>query len=320
VDTVSKPCSVSIVIRAFNEEKHIEQLLTGILRQDIRDVEIIVVDSGSTDGTGPILTRFPVKVLSINPEEFSFGRSLNIGCAEARGEYIVIASAHAYPVYANWLDKLLAPFSDPRVAISYGKQRGCSTSKFSERQLFQQWFPEVNHVSRTEPFCNNANAAIRRSLWETTPYDESLTGLEDVSWAKAMQQHGYKVAYVSGAEVIHVHEESFSQIYNRYRREAIALKSLSPNETFSFGEFFKLLVTHIGKDLYESLRASSLGDQWSEILAFRFMQLWGTYKGFRQTTPVSARLKKTFYYPRGFRYVPPGSKSAEDPNRIPYSR
>jgi len=107
----------SIVIRAFNEEQHIGKLLTGILQQTIQDREIILVDSGSTDATPEIAAKFPVKIVQINPAEFTFGRSLNRGVAAAAGEFVVIISAHCYPVYPDWLEQLLAPFEDPQVAV-----------------------------------------------------------------------------------------------------------------------------------------------------------------------------------------------------------
>lgn len=320
MDFVRKPCSVSIVIRAFNEERHIERLLTGILRQDLRDSEIILVDSGSTDETLEIASRYPVKILSISPDEFSFGRSINIGCAEARGEYVVLASAHVYPVYASWLGKLLVPFSDPGVALAYGKQRGCGSTKFSEHQVFRKWFPDEPCVSQSEPFCNNANAVIQRKLWEMNPYDESLTGLEDVAWAQSMIERGYKIAYVPGAEVVHVHEESVRQIYNRYRREAIALKRILPRETFSYMEFLRLLTSNIGSDFYHAWRGGMLFRRAFEIFGFRLMQFCGTYRGFRQEEPVTSELKQTFYYPPDFHCTSPPAEESEEPRRIAYSR
>ncbi|MCZ7627103.1 MAG: glycosyltransferase [Candidatus Methylomirabilis sp.] len=63
----------SLVIRCFNEEAHIGRLLTGIMAQTLKDVEIIVVDSGSTDATLSIASQYPVKILTITPEQFSFG-------------------------------------------------------------------------------------------------------------------------------------------------------------------------------------------------------------------------------------------------------
>ena len=102
----------SIIVRCYNEEEHIGRLLTGIMEQTLRDIEIIIVDSGSTDATLKIASRFPVRIVSIKPEEFSFGRSLNIGCEKAIGDFIVIASAHVYPIYKDWLEKILEPFVD----------------------------------------------------------------------------------------------------------------------------------------------------------------------------------------------------------------
>ncbi|MGB7712111.1 MAG: glycosyltransferase [Microcoleus sp.] len=73
----------SVVIRCYNEEQHIGRLLSGIMEQSVRDVEIILVDSGSTDATVAIASRYPIKLLSIQPQEFSFGRALNLGCQAA---------------------------------------------------------------------------------------------------------------------------------------------------------------------------------------------------------------------------------------------
>ena len=121
----------SIIIRAYNEEKHIGRLLDGISRQTLQDIETILVDSGSTDRTVAIAAGFPVKILHIPPEEFSFGRSLNLAIAEAQHEVIVLASAHVYPVYPDWLERLLEPFAEAKIGLSYGKQRGNTESNFS---------------------------------------------------------------------------------------------------------------------------------------------------------------------------------------------
>ena len=158
----------SIVIRAFNEAKHIERLLLGILQQAVKDIQIILVDSGSTDETTQIASRYPVEIISIQPQEFTFGRSLNFGISHASNPLVVIISAHVYPVYPDWLDRLLEPFNDPSVALTYGKQRGDVSTRFSEHQLFMRLFPDNSSGKQNHPFCNNANAAIRRdALGET---------------------------------------------------------------------------------------------------------------------------------------------------------
>ena len=149
--------SFSIIIRCFNEEEHIGRLLSGILEQTVQPEEIIIVDSGSTDATLSIASRFPVRILSILKENFSFGRSLNIGCRKARSEILVIASAHVYPIYKNWIELLLAPFQNEHVGLVYGKQRAEDVSRFSEQRVFQKWFPDFSVNEQKHPFCNNAN-------------------------------------------------------------------------------------------------------------------------------------------------------------------
>jgi rhamnosyltransferase len=154
----------SLVIRAFNEERSIGRLLEGVRRQTVQDVEIILVDSGSTDATVAIAARYGAKVVHIPPAEFTFGRSLNLGLAATTRSLVALASAHVYPVYPDWLERLLAPFSDSRVALTYGKQRGGENSKFSEHQIFARWFPGESISQQENPFCNNANAALRNRV------------------------------------------------------------------------------------------------------------------------------------------------------------
>ena len=288
---------LSIVIRCFNEGRHIGRLLHGVTQQTLRGVEIVIVDSGSTDGTLAVAKRYPTKIISIRPEDFSFGHSLNVGCQAATGEFLIITSGHVYPVYKDWLEQLITPFEDPKIALVYGKQRGTETTAFSEHQVFAKWFAEESNLHQGHPFCNNANAAIRREVWEKLPYNEDLTGLEDIDWAQRAMQMGFKIAYVANAEVAHVHNESPQQTYNRYRREAIALKRISPEEHFHFGDFLRLFLTNVFSDYVHGLRDDPPKRELMEIVRFRLMQFWGTYRGFAHRTPVTSQLKRTFYYP-----------------------
>jgi len=302
----------SVVVRAYNEETHIARLLLGILQQTVDAVEVILVDSGSTDATLAVASRYPVRILHIDPRAFSFGRSLNLGCAAAGGEFIVVASAHVYPVYADWLERLLEPFADERVAVVYGKQRGDGTTRLSEHRLFTQWFPDVSIPRQATAFCNNANAAIRRSLWRRRPYNEELPALEDVEWATWAQSQDYFVSYQAEAEVVHVHDESPRAVFNRYRREAMALKRIRPQEHFGLSDLVRLLVAHMALDLKDALRRGIARRTWAEILWFRWMQFWGTYRGFATAGPLTGQLKQAFYYPSR-QLPPPGGRRRRRP-------
>ena len=311
-DHKKKPVA-SVVIRCYNEEKHIGRLLHGISQQTISDIEVVIVDSGSTDGTLAIASRFPIKIVTIKPEDFSFGGSLNLGCAAAAADFFIIASAHVYPVYRDWIEQLLFPFQDSSVGITYGKQRGGETTKFAEHQIFERWFPEKSNPDQDQPFCNNANAAIRRGLWNQFLYNEEITGLEDLDWANRIVKAGHRIAYQSEAVVVHLHDEIYSQTYNRYRREAMAFKRIFPNENFFIKDFLKLFVSNTLSDYKHALRNGARSRDIYEIPLFRFMQFFGTYQGFKESGSITSQLKQTFYYPHSniHRPLPPKKRPVE---------
>jgi rhamnosyltransferase len=290
----------SLVVRAFNEEKHIGRLFEGVRHQTVQDVEIILVDSGSTDATAAIAAHYGAKVVHIDPAEFTFGRSLNLGLAAATCELAVIASAHVYPVYPDWLERLLESFNDPKVALAYGKQRGDAHSKFSEHQIFARWYPDQPDPAQKHPFCNNANAVIRRSVWDAHPYDETLTGLEDLAWAIRVQARGYTIAYLPEAEVIHVHDETPEGVFNRYRREGMAFKYIYPEAHFNLYDFLRNTLTSIGFDFLHAMRLHVFFRSLPGILWFRTAQFWGTYQGYRSSSPLTPELRQTFYYHVGW--------------------
>ncbi len=287
----------TIIIRAYNEEKHIGRLLQGIQEQDIKDVQVILVDSGSTDDTRAVAARFPVDFVDIDPRDFTFGRSLNLGIAAAKAPLIVMASAHVYPVYPDWLTKLLQPFKEDGIGLVYGKQRGATTSHFSENQIFRHWYPDVSVKKQSHPFCNNANAAIRKYLWQQHPYDEALPGLEDLEWGKWAQEQGYAISYIAEAEIIHVHNESLDGIYNRYKREAMAFKRIYPHESFTMRDMNRLFLQNVISDWQEAQRQKVFRHNWFRIVGFRWRQFYGTYQGYSQSGPLTWQLKKAFYYP-----------------------
>jgi glycosyltransferase involved in cell wall biosynthesis len=264
----------------------------------MQDYEIVLVDSGSSDGTIEIANQFGVDTVThISPEDFSFGRALNYGCEAATGDLCVIASAHVYPKRADWLKQLLEKFNDD-IALVYGKQRGNEMTTFSEDQIFRQWFPDYDIDNQPHPFCNNANAAIRKETWEKFPYDEHLTGLEDVDWAKRVQKKGWEISYASDAEIIHVHDETVREVFNRYRREAYAHKEIMPGQSFSFLDFVWLSLHNIASDYQAALNQAEFSENILEIPRFRLLQFWGTYRGFAKQGPLSDSLRRRFFYPK----------------------
>ncbi|MCF8709474.1 glycosyltransferase [Rhizorhapis sp. SPR117] len=308
---------VSIIIRAYNEEDHIGKLLRGIKAQRVQPQEVILVDSGSTDGTVPIAERHGARVVHIAKEDFTFGRALNIGCEAARGEMLVFVSAHVYPVYDTWLERLIEPFTNPRVVLCYGRQQGGVTNKFSEHCLFARWFPGERASPQQGYFCNNANCAVRRSAWEALRYDEMLTGLEDLDWAKRAQSGGGWLVYEPEATIAHVHDETWLQVRNRYRREAMALRRIDAEAHFSFLDFLRLFAANIVVDAAAAMKQKAFVREWFSILRFRFNQFFGAWQGHRDPSEVSQELKQRFYFPARTLHHPPAE--AHEARRIDYA-
>ena len=309
------PPTVALIIRAFNEEAHIGRLLTGVMHQTKIPDEIIVVDSGSTDATLAIASAFSVRIVPIAPEDFSFGRALNVGLGSSTASLAVLASAHVYPLYDTWIERLTAPFASADVALTYGRQQTPPEGQFSERQIMEQWFPGRSVPRQRHPFCNNANAAIRRDLWSEQPYAEQLTGMEDLDWAKKVIEAGHILSYVAEAPVAHAHEESFSEIVNRYRREAIAHKEIYAEQNMGLGTALRLGLMHIVGDLRNALRLGDVRRHLIDIPRFRLAQFYGTYRGFAQQGPATQLLKRRFYYPTA-----PARDSLGDDGQAPPGR
>jgi len=290
----------SIVIRTYNEEKHLDNLLVEVNKQkcDLFDFEVVVVDSGSTDRTLEIANKHGCRVTHIKKSEFTFGRSLNMGCKFAKGDFLVFISGHCIPTNDQWLDELCKPLLDKQVAYSYGRQQGKDTTKYSEYRHFEKWFPMYSKLPQVGFFCNNANAAITRQAWLKFEFNEELTGLEDMHLAKLLVESGDKVGYVSTSSVYHIHDESWRQVRTRYEREAYALQRIMPEVHFTFSDFFRFFVSGVFTDIGEALREKLFRKMFTEIVLFRFHHYWGTYKGSREIRKLSIARKKNYFYPK----------------------
>lgn len=290
----------SIVIRTYNEEKHLDQLLNRVFEQEQKstDLEVVIVDSGSTDRTLEIAESHNCRITHIDQSEFTFGRSLNYGCKFARGNFLVCISGHCIPVGKQWLDELIKPLRDGNATYVYGRQQAHGATRYSEKCHFDKWFPAYSKIPQEGYFCNNANSALTREAWEKYSFNEELTGLEDMFLAKQIVDEGSTIAYISTASVFHIHEENWRQVRLRYEREAIALQRIMPEVHFSFLDFIRYYISAVLSDLSSALRDKLMLRKAGEILMFRLMQFWGTYKGNHEHRKLSTSRKRNYFYPK----------------------
>ena len=113
----------SIIVRAKNEEALLGETL-GSAFTELSRARDHRRRFGFHRSHAQIARSFPsVRLIEIRPEEFTFGRALNIGCRHSRGEFLVFLSAHALPGTERWLASLLGHFADERVVGVWGAQK-----------------------------------------------------------------------------------------------------------------------------------------------------------------------------------------------------
>lgn len=196
---------ISIIIRSRNEERWIRECLRRIQEQSIRDVEVILVDNGSSDQTvARARQAYPdLKLVSI--DEYQPGKAINAGIRASKGDYVAILSAHCLPVEKTWLETLLTDCQQPNVAGVYGRQIPTSSSSPQDKRDLLVTFGLDKRVQKKDIFFHNANSLIRREIWEQYPFDESVGNIEDRVWAKQVIDAGYVLIYEPDAAVYHYH-------------------------------------------------------------------------------------------------------------------
>jgi len=201
--------TVSFIIRTKNEQKFIGKVLKYIFAQTYKDIEVIIVDSESTDETLNIIKNFPVKVIKIKQKDFSYSYSLNLGIKNSKGKYICIISGHSIPITDNWLEKGLSNFKNKKVAGVTGVCIVINPLGYISRKIgFLVSFLSLYILyRRTEDlfFINNTNSIIRKDLWKEYPFNEKLKECEDLDWATEMKARGYKLVRDPAFSVFHSH-------------------------------------------------------------------------------------------------------------------
>ncbi len=193
----------------------------------IDDAEILVVDSGSRDGTLELAAGLPgARILEIPPGEFGHGRTRNLGAAHARGEILVFLVQDATPLGEGFLESLVAPLEeDPGLAATYGRQIPRPEATPVEAEFLHHTYPPEPAVRRLDAasgrvgigavFFSNVCSALRREIWNRFPFDETRIMSEDQVWAREVLEAGHRIAYRPEAAVLHSHHYPLAKVFRR---------------------------------------------------------------------------------------------------------
>ena len=203
--------TVGVVLRTLNESELIGRCIETLRRQhgDF-DLDILVVDSGSTDSTLEIARSHRCRILELAPDEFDYSKALNLGIEHVQGELVVSLSAHAVPVDDRWLETAVAAFDDPGVAGVSTRQVPWPDAPWQEVNRIQWMFGADRRVysasTGDELFFSNAASVIRRDVWSQHHF--TLPAVEDLEWAERVVAAGWKIVYEPDTAVYHSHHET----------------------------------------------------------------------------------------------------------------
>lgn len=229
---------VSVVIITKNQKDLLEKSLPILLKQKFdEDFEIIVVDSGSTDGAVEYVKSQKIKLVKIKPENFNYAFAFNTGASKAEGEILVRLSGDVIPLRRDFLAEITGPFDDNKVGAVYGrytisgrKEYGFpkfwpekrfpeQLVEYSVRPNILKYFFDGKYRERITNFTGGC-CAVRRSIWEKRHFNENLSAAEDAEYSVYLHLLGCKIVCNPKATVLHEHkivsERLISEIFPKW--------------------------------------------------------------------------------------------------------
>jgi rhamnosyltransferase len=211
------------VVRAKNKEGTIERALRGLRGQTVQP-EVILVDSGSTDGTVELARPYCDQVIRIEPEAFSYGRALNLGTEHASGEVVFALSAHCVPSTSEWVELSLNAYADHDVAGTWGPLTRPDGSPLEGPAKFSL----ADLGSDVTWGLSNHASSWRKQVWAKFPFDEHLVACEDKEWMWRVLSAGFSL-YADPRLVVdssHRRDAGVRSLYKRVHRERLVLSEM----------------------------------------------------------------------------------------------
>jgi rhamnosyltransferase len=230
--------------------------------------EVIVIDSGSKDGTLRILNKYPIKLFQIPPGDFNHGETRNLGANYSSNgvKYLVYLSQDATPI-DDWLDNLIRPLEeDQKIAGAFSRQiprKDCvpSIARLMTTEWIQLGTPErvvkkiedLEEYERNKPFYaffSNTSSCLRKSVWQKYPFSR-IDFAEDAEWADRVLRAGYTLVYEPQSAVIHSHNYSLWQQLSQNFDHAKAMKEIFDPEAYRKGfpfRTFRIVLEQILRD------------------------------------------------------------------------
>lgn len=215
---------ISIIMRSFNEGWALRETLPALRAQEYTAWELIVVDSGSTDGSLDLLRAAqPAHLVQITPPEYNPSRVMNQGMRLARSDFGIFLNADATPQGSGWLRPLVSALLNPRVAACFGRQIPRPDCQAVYACDYDRCFGPDRESARWDHFFSMVSSGLRRDVWERRGFREDLQYAEDDEYTRWCRTAGYEVEYVPESVAMHSHNYTAAQAYRRSAGDARAM-------------------------------------------------------------------------------------------------
>lgn len=276
--------SVSIVLRSCNEAWALRDTLPALAAQHHPGGELLVFDSGSTDGSLELIRQArPRQLVQMLPREYRPGRVLNQGMALARYDRVIFLNADATPQGPDWLGPLAAALADPAVAAVFSRQIPRPDCEPAFAHDYERCFGPHRLPAAGRQFFSMASSGLRREVWARRGFRETLQYSEDDDYARACRAAGYEVRYCPASVVMHSHNYTPRQAYKRSFGEAWAAAA-SCDQGTKAGLAPRPWLLAWGRDAWRDLRyCRQVGrlERWPHALRLRWQQRLGRLHGFQ---------------------------------------
>jgi len=272
---------VSLVLRSRNDMPLIRETLRGLRTQGWA-FQVFAFDNASTDGTLAEVQAVAHQVVQVPEGGYVPGRVLNHGMRVSTSEIVVFLNSDCTPQHPEWLERLVAGFTDERVAAVFGRQIPRPDCQPLFVKDTEDTFGDGSRQTYWKHCFSMASSAIRRSVWERFPFREDIQYSEDIDWTWRMRQEGYVIRYVPDAVVMHSHNYTPAQFYRRMFGEGQAearIFTWSPWERF----WLRYSLLPLARQVVADVRYGVRHGHWRLLLespVYRVTQMLGRRAGF----------------------------------------
>jgi rhamnosyltransferase len=215
---------VSIVMRSFNEAWALNGTLPALRAQEFTNWELIVIDSGSTDGSQELIRAAePAHFVQITPAEYNPSRVMNRGMRLAQSDFSIFLNADATPQGRHWLRPLVAALQDPRTAACFGRQMPRPDCQAVFACDYDRCFGPRRESANWDHFFSMVSSGLRKDVWAKRGFREDLQYAEDDEYTRWCKAQGYTVAYVPESVAMHSHNYTPAQARKRAFGDARAM-------------------------------------------------------------------------------------------------